>query len=169
MPMPPMGSGNNGRKTPPDLFKRYNDIHHFTLDGAASHENALVDRYCTIDGTYERYPALSRGTIVWIADGDGLRQSWQGHSVFLNPPYGRGLLAPFVEKAWRSNSVHSTPVVALLPVRTDQEWFHSYVWDYQLRHPREWVEIEFLRGRVKYDGLTTGAAFPSMVVTWKGR
>ncbi len=43
--------------TPDDKFKALDDLLDFTLDGAASHTNAKVDRYCTADGTFERVSA----------------------------------------------------------------------------------------------------------------
>ena len=40
--------------TPGDLFDPLHNRWSFTLDGAASHGNALVSRYCTAMGTFER-------------------------------------------------------------------------------------------------------------------
>jgi site-specific DNA-methyltransferase (adenine-specific) len=48
-------------------------------------------------------------------------------------------------------------VVALLPARTDTRWFHAI-------HGRPDVEIEFLRGRLRFKGSTAPAPFPSMLV-----
>lgn len=158
MPIPPMGNGVNDRRTPRDLFDKLNEEFDFTLDGAASHENALCDVYCTLEGTFERCttylcPEMGHPRLSWE---DGLHFSWEGERVYINPPYGRGLLEPFIRKAATSRA---EVVVALIPVRTEQPWFHEYVWG--------WAEIRFLKGRVKYDGL--GAApFPSMVVIWRG-
>jgi hypothetical protein len=42
--------------TPDDKFKPLDDLLDFTLDGAASHANAKVARYCTADGTFRRVP-----------------------------------------------------------------------------------------------------------------
>jgi len=144
-----MGNGVDDRGTPPDLFARLHREHRFTLDGAASHENALLPRHSTLDGTFE--------SLVKVDDRDGLLFPWVGERVWLNPPYGRGLLAPFMK---RCASRDADVVVALVPVRTDQFWFHEYV-------IKADAEIEWLRGRVKYDGLSTGAPFPSMLVTWR--
>jgi len=92
--------------TPPELFNPLNDIWDFTLDAAASHENAKCLKYCTVDGTFmmmdrhahpgrtidgvlelppegERWPALTSAQ-------DGLNFPWRGHRVFLNPPWGQG-------------------------------------------------------------------------------
>ena len=148
MPQPPMGNGIDDRGTPRALFDSLNLRWRFTLDGAASHANALLSRYSTLDGTYES------GCL--IDPRDGLQFPWHGERVYINPPYGRGLLAPFVKRA---ASGEADVVVALLPVRTDQAWFHDHV-------VRAGGQIEWIRGRVKYDGLAVGAPFPSMIVTW---
>ena len=39
---------HNDWSTPQDLFDRLNDVHRFTLDIAASKENAKCDKYFTI-------------------------------------------------------------------------------------------------------------------------
>ena len=161
MSMPPMGRGENDRRTPPDLFSQYDRKYNFTLDAAASHENTLCDRYCTLDGSYHR-DLVGR----WkVADTDGLSTDWGALSaVWVNPPYGRGLLAPFIIKAHGEATENGVTVVMLLPVRTEQPWFHDIVWpDVLSRRAR----IDWVRGRLKFSDL--GAApFPSMVVVWNG-
>lgn len=161
MAQPPMGNGVNDRRTPRELFDALNDEFNFTLDGAASHENALVRRYCTLEGTFEMTESGPRK----LSDHDGLRFRWEDEVVFLNPPYGRALLAPFVDQCAFWPNLGAT-VVALLPVRTEQPWWHDYIWCESLHRSYDSVEIRFLKGRVKYDGL--GAApFPSCVVVWR--
>ena len=174
-PQPPMGNGVDDRCTPRDLFDRLDAEHHFTLDAAASHENALLPRYCTLDGAYEKVQ-LETGSYYQPLRAtpasrkmDGLSYSWDGERVFINPPYGRGLLAPFVAKAAvETGSLGACQlVVALLPVRTEQPWFHAFVYDGERRCWRPGVSLEFVEKRIKYDGLSTGAPFPSMIVTWR--
>lgn len=164
--MPPMGNGENDRRTPPSLFWRYNDRWQFTLDGAASHENALCDRYCTVQGTWNR---SEYGSPVLVVDDvgvtrDGLNHPWAGERVWLNPPYGRGLLEPFIEKADRENRLHGVIVVALVPVRTEQPWWHRYVVRAEREHR---LTIDWIEGRLRYDGLETAAPFASCVLIWR--
>ena len=154
MSQPPMGNGVNDRRTPPELFKRYDDRYHFTIDAAASHKNALCGRYCTVDGMCDRGQ--------WFEGLDGLTYPWRGEVVWVNPPYGRGLLSPFVVKAHREAVDNRVPTVMLLPVRTEQPWFQEIVWpDVE----SGLATIEWVRGRVKFDGLAA-APFPSMIVIW---
>jgi site-specific DNA-methyltransferase (adenine-specific) len=154
-----MGGGINDRRTPPDLYKRYDDRFDFTLDAAASHENALCDVYCTLNGTFSR----SGPTPYLFNDGDGLSCSWAHNTVWVNPPYGRGLLAPFVAKAHRAVTAGAAAVVMLLPVRTEQPWFQDIVWP-DVKAGR--ASIEWCRGRLHFDELGA-ASFPSMVVIWR--
>jgi hypothetical protein len=158
--MPPMGAGENDRRTPPSLFWRYNDRWEFTLDGAASHENALVDTYCTLEGTF----VLKDGMSIVCSPNDGLTYAWEWNRVWLNPPYGRGLLEPFIQKADRENRLNGVIVVALVPVRTEQPWWHRYVVPAMREHR---LTVDWLEGRVKYDGLETAAPFASCVLIWR--
>lgn len=59
-------------ETPQDLFDQLNDEFHFTLDVCATAKNAKCQKYFT-------------------KESDGLKQSWQGHTVWCNPPYGKGM------------------------------------------------------------------------------
>lgn len=100
--------------TPPALFNELNAEYNFTLDAAASHDNALCYKYCTPDGFYIRgfkYDST-----------DGLTHSWAGERVFCNPPYDRSL-SQWVAKALQREAEIS---VLLLPANTDTAWFHTW-------------------------------------------
>lgn len=71
-------------ETPPELFRRLDEQYHFTLDVAATAENALCERYYT-------------------QETDGLSQSWQTNgAVWCNPPYGRNI-TKWVWKAYHES------------------------------------------------------------------
>jgi len=122
-------------ETPQDLFDKLNEKYHFNLDPCATKENAKCKRYFT-------------------KEEDGLKQSWKGRAVFMNPPYGKEI-GKWVQKANYSATEDGTFVVALLPARTDTKWFHDYCKD---------REIEFIKGRLKFGGHKNPAPFPSMIV-----
>ena len=127
-------------ETPQDLFGFLNRLFRFTLDAAASVENAKCEKFYT-------------------KEDDALTQEWTG-SVFCNPPYGREI-GGFVEKGARSAfSKDAECVVMLLPSRTDTAWWHDYVMKAQ--------EIWLIRGRLKFGGGKNSAPFPSCVVVFKG-
>ena len=125
--------------TPQDFFDKLNDEFHFTLDAAASPDNAKCANYFT-------------------EEQDGLVQSWGGHTVWCNPPYCRktGL---WVKKAYEEHQRTGCTVVMLLPSRTDVRWFHDYILGK--------AEIRFIKGRLKFGGSKNFAPFPSIVVIYR--
>lgn len=90
--------------TPQDFFDRLDWKYHFTLDAAATAENAKCARFFT-------------------AEDDGLTKNWGGQIVFCNPPYGREI-GLWVRKGYEE--AKAAVVVMLLPARTDTRWFHDY-------------------------------------------
>ena len=125
--------------TPQDFFDKLNDEFHFTLDAAASPDNAKCANYFT-------------------EEQDGLVQSWGGHTVWCNPPYCRktGL---WVKKAYEEHQRTGCTVVMLLPSRTDVRWFHDYILGK--------AEIRFIKGRLKFGGNKNSAPLPSIVVIYR--
>ena len=126
-------------ETPQDLFDRYDAIHHFDLDVSATEQNAKCKRFFT-------------------KETDGLSQKWFG-SCWCNPPYSN--VSDWVRKAV-SEMQNGVTTVMLVPARTDVKWFHDYIY----QKPN--IEIQFVRGRVKFVGGAENAPFPSMIVTFKG-
>lgn len=129
--------------TPQGLFDGLNEKYHFTLDPCATAENAKCGRYFT-------------------AEDDGLKQSWRGERVFCNPPYGRHHTKRWVRKCAEEAEDPNTLIVLLIPARTDTAAFHDYLYQ------KDNVEIEFIRGRLKYGGGENNAPFPSMLAIFNG-
>jgi phage N-6-adenine-methyltransferase len=77
---------NDERKTPLWLFDRVNQEFHFTIDAAATPENALCLRF-------------------WTKADDGLKQNWSSERAWCNPPYSRLQLMRWVEKALSESAV----------------------------------------------------------------
>jgi len=93
----------------------------------------------------------------YTREDDGLAQPWMGR-VFLNPPYGREI-ATWITKLraeWRGGQM--TELIALLPARTDTEWFK------ELTGGTDDAVVCFLHGRLTFVGNTNPAPFPSMAV-----
>ena len=108
------------------------------LDPASDHFNAVADRYFT-------------------KEDNGLEQDWIGSLVYVNPPYGRGIL-DWVNKALLEYvNGRSKRIVMLLPSRTCTRWFHAL-------YEADYVEIRFIKGRLKYGAGTANAPFPSILV-----
>jgi phage N-6-adenine-methyltransferase len=134
-------------ETPNELFFALDPIYRFSLDVAASKSNAKIENYYT------------------EAD-NGLEKEWKGR-IWCNPPYGKGV-GKWLEKCRREIEIGNCDVaVFLLPARTDTKWFHEYVWDKVSHHPRTGVQLQLLAGRLRFEGATSGAPFPSMIVVFK--
>jgi site-specific DNA-methyltransferase (adenine-specific) len=130
--------------TPRELFKELNYRYGFDLDVAASCSNHLLENYYTKEDN-----ALIED---WGSSKIGRRSR-----AFMNPPFSQ--LKLFCEKAYREvEAGHCIFVVALLPARTDTHAFHDYIYGK--------AQIQFLRGRLRFEGAPGPAPFPSMVVTW---
>lgn len=127
-------------ETPQDFFDKLNEEFHFTLDACATMENAKCPKFYT-------------------QDEDGLKQSWEGNTVWCNPPYGREI-GHWVRKCHEEGSKPNTTVVMLIPARTDTSYFHEYIY-------HKAYEVRFIRGRLKFSGSQNAAPFPSMVVVFK--
>lgn len=123
-------------ETPQNFFDELDKEFHFSCDVCATRENAKCAKFYT-------------------PEQDGLKQTWGGGTLWMNPPYGREI-GKWVKKASESNAT----VVCLLPARTDTRWFHDYIYGK--------AEIRFVRGRLKFGGGKNSAPFPSMVVVFRG-
>lgn len=117
------------RWTPDWLFDELNAIHRFTVDVAASRDNAKCDRF------YDR--AIN-----------GLDQSWAGERAWCNPPYSA--LPAWVAYAWlQVNEGECDRVVMLLPAnRTEQGWWQDFIEPY--RDQGRGVAVRFLRKRINF-------------------
>lgn len=90
------GERKQDRRTPRNFFDDLHIRFGFTLDGAASPENALLEKFATEDSPLS---------------------TWSGERVFCNPPWGN--VPPFVELAASADLA-----VLLTPARTNCKWFH---------------------------------------------
>ena len=92
---------------------------------------------------------------------DGLSKSWEGHTVFVNPPYGRGI-DMWIKKGYEEANANSdTKVVMLIPARTDTKYWHDYVMKAEM--------VFFIKGRLKFGDSENSAPFPSAVVVFSKR
>lgn len=140
--------------TPDDVFAELDREFLLDLDVCANPLNAKKQNYFVkgFDGGL-----LGETKLETLALADGLVQDWSGRRCWMNPPYGRKINA-WIEKAATGGA---DIVVALLPARTDTDWFHRYLYH------KENVEIRFIKGRLKFGGSKNSAPFPSMVVIFR--
>lgn len=124
-------------QTPQDEFDKLNAEFHFTLDVAASAENAKCACYFT-------------------KEQDALKQDWRG-VCWMNPPYGIHLYK-WIEKAYTESQKGAT-VVCYIPARTNTNWFHDYCLGKG--------EVRFVRGRPKFVGAKHGLPQPIAIVIFR--
>ena len=125
--------GTDDRRTPRELFDPLHAEHRFTLDAAASADNALLPKFFDMKA-------------------DGLRQSWAGEMVWCNPPFSN--IGEWVEKASSEVRAGCLGVVMLLPAdRTEQAWWQDFI--EPVRDRGLGVTTMFIRKRVKF-GLPPG-------------
>lgn len=89
---------------------------------------------------------------------DGLAISWFG-TVFLNPPYGRGI-GKWAAKAHEEVLAGRCELVAaLLPNNSASRWWH--------RHVMECTEMWMLDRRVRFVGEVNSAPFDNVIIVWR--
>lgn len=129
--------------TPDEIFRPLAEEFGFTLDAAASRDNALAASF-------------------FDEQADAMTQDWGRHVAWLNPPYGAKSysLADWVRKAHKASLAGAT-VVMLIPARTNTAWFH----DYCLAQG----EVRFVRGRPKFGDATHGLPQPLCIVVFRAK
>jgi phage N-6-adenine-methyltransferase len=136
-------TGQDEYSTPQDLYEIWDRKYKFTLDPCATHENHKCEKYYT-------------------KAEDGLKQSWKGEIVFMNPPYSRKTKTNPGQEAWIKKAFEESGngaiVVGLLPARTDTIAFRKYILGQ--------TKITFIKGRLKFGNSKDPAPFPSMIVEW---
>jgi site-specific DNA-methyltransferase (adenine-specific) len=134
-------SSSNEWGTPDYIFNALDDEFNFELDAAASEDLAKCEPYFT-------------------KSDNALLKDWSAvaNTVWLNPPYGRGI-GKWIEKAYKEAQKGCT-VVVLTFVRSDTRWWH----DWALKAE----EIRMIKGRVAFtnsSGVSSNAApAPSCVL-----
>lgn len=128
-------------ETPTNLFNPLNEEFGFTLDVCCTIENTKVKKK------------------FYTLEDDGLKQDWSAEVCWMNPPYGREMIA-WLNKAKRESEESDAVVVALIPARTNTKWWG----DICLKSS----EIRFVQGRPKFNNGKHGLPFPLAIVIFNG-
>ncbi len=127
--------------TPWPLFMEVHKEFGFTLDAAASKDNAKVKRFLSIED-------------------DALALDWseisKGGAVWLNPPYGRQI-GKWIQKAYET-SLTGVPVVCLTFCRPDTLWWHNFA--------MRAAEVRLIKGRVSFGQNAGPAPAPSCLLVF---
>ncbi|MBO9492131.1 phage N-6-adenine-methyltransferase [Endozoicomonas sp. G2_1] len=143
-----MDYDKNSWSTPRYIFDAMAKEFDFVLDAAASADNHKCPLFLT-----KEMDALNVNWRTYVGNTDSNNQA-----VWLNPPYGKGEIAPFVDKALRESVFNNFTVVMLVPATPDARWW-----------PAQCSEKRFItEGRVSFvhpetgkpiNGNTKGSAF----------
>jgi len=127
-------------ETPQAFFDMLNARFRFNTDAAADAQNAKCKRF-------------------WSREDSALDRIWSKHRIWCNPPYGKEL-PPFIDKAIAemAREVPPSVIVMLVPSRTDTRWWH--------RATDSGCRVEFIKGRLKFQGAASSAPFPSALLIW---
>lgn len=131
-------------RTPDHIFATLHAEFKFTIDAAATKDNAKLPRF-------------------WTKEQDAIKQSWSGERIFCNPPYSRGNVKNFVLKALDECQVGGLSedrepcqlAVFVIPTYTERTWYAAN---------RQHFETRFIRGRVKFGGGATTARGNHMIL-----
>lgn len=135
-------SRNDEWTTPIKLFNHFDRQYDFTLDAAATRENALCDLYFTKE-TNALNQILGRGERAWC-----------------NPPYS--MAEDFATWAHYQATMRGACVVMLLPVRSDRIWFQTL-----LHHPA--TTQTWITGRLHFGNSKKGAFMYNVLFAWNLR
>jgi phage N-6-adenine-methyltransferase len=144
------------RKTPLWLIEELSAEFFFGLDVAARAENCIVPNYLGPD-----HEDLARR--------DGLAADWANYLLYpystawMNPPYSRGSIMRWCEKATRE-AANGITTVALLPSDTSTEYFHKFV--LPNRHHFTKCRLAFEGAPLDAKGRLASAKFGSVLVVF---
>ena len=135
------------RSTPQWLFDILDMEFNFDIDVCASKYNAKCKHYITKELNCLKGDWYNK-------DLDKLNCGFL--TCWMNPPYGRKI-KPFMKKAYEQ-SLKGNIIVSLVAGRFDTRWW----WNWVLKA----YKIQFIKGRLKFDNMPTGAKFPSCLVIY---
>lgn len=136
--------------TPSDFYNHLDNLFEFVFDLACSKENCK-----TADGFTKEENALDQD---WFQITEDCIKEGKTGWLWLNPPYS--MCREFADKCY-SEMLLGAKIIMLVPSRTDTKWFHDFI------YKKEGIEIEFIKGRLKFGDSKNSAPFPSMLIKFE--
>ena len=86
-----------------------------------------------LDPCSNEYSIVQADTEYRLPEHDGLKETWDFKTIYVNPPYGsdreRGTtIKSWLAKCLEANRVYNSEVIALVPVATNTGHWKRYVW-----------------------------------------
>jgi len=93
---------------------------------------AFFDGSIALDPCSNRHSIVEAAVEYSLPSADGLVESWNYPTIFVNPPYGRDqqrgtTIRDWLRRCAESNARHGAEVLALVPVATNTRHWKSYV------------------------------------------
>lgn len=87
----------------------------------------------SLDPCSNKWSIVQAETSYQLPERDGLRESWNYPTIYVNPPYGADKKAHTTIKHWLYKCAHAherygSEVIALVPVATNTRHWKEYVW-----------------------------------------
>ncbi len=127
-----VGGGKEIYETDPDFFAAVNAEFNFGLDAAAEQHNSKCSSY--IDKALDALAA----TVNWIL------YCVVGKSIWINPPYSRGMVPAFLQKAYET-SQNGIDIVLLAHSCQDTKYWDDWVFG-------KAAEVRYIKGRLPFWG-----------------
>lgn len=107
-------------------------------DWSTPHKYVEAVRY-VLGGSIDLDPCSNEYSIVQanaeyrLPEHDGLKETWNFKTIYVNPPYGSDRVRGTTIKSWlakclEANRVYNAEVIALVPVATNTGHWKRYVW-----------------------------------------
>lgn len=113
------------------------------------------DHWSTPKNIYDRFMSLGFVDPCPLhSQKDNLKEDFGCIDLFINPPYSD--ITSWVDYAIKHVDINQASVVLLIPSRTDTKYFHKL-----LDHG---VDIQFIKGRLKFGNSKNSAPFPSILI-----
>ena len=142
------GNGNSVIGTPWSVFKPLNDRFNFTLDVCAVAENTKVKNYLTGPCIKTYRPCHC-----------GLCTEWGSNVCWMNPPYTRGQIELWIDKAIKQAEKGAT-VVALTHLACSSQWARQALKSSHLQ------ELMLVYPRIQFDNAGVQNARDSMLLVF---
>jgi len=139
-------SAKGAWRTPQEVIDLVMTVDRIRLDPCAHHESCF-----RVPVEYHLDEGRNGLALSWSPDSNGSLLPPFANLVYINPPYGRGLLRWANKIAWEAGQQNE--IITLIPARTDTQWWRA-LW-------RSAAAVAFWQGRLQFIGALYPAPFPS--------
>jgi len=102
--------------TPQKYVEAINTLFNYNIDlDPCSNDDSIID-----------------AKVKWALPTDGLKQNWDYHNIYVNPPYGRDAerhttIKNWIHKIYDTQSKYNNNILALIPVATNTSHWKEYI------------------------------------------